>query len=136
MQMSVQGSISTGQGISGQVNFGGAASGSDRSSMLSSSVTSNLAGMPMALSASSNNTPPPYEAGPHMSSFGGAHPISSMSGDGVSGQYSEQATSGQPQSIPSGVQTQGSNVRPAPNLEAARYVWSIRISKCMERDTM
>lgn len=113
----------------GQANFGSGGGVGSGTSVMPSSVATNLGGMPsvsMPSASSSSNAPPPYDTGPHMTSFGdgigGGHPISSVPGSGVSippGQYSDPS---QPsQTVPSGMQAGGPNVRPAPNLEAARY---------------
>lgn len=117
-------------GIPGQVNFSGGAGGGGGGSGpgVLPSVTTNLGGvsggMPMVSSASA--APPPYDTGPHMSSFGvgGGHAMPGGSSVSVPpGQYSEQgdlvsSQQQQSQAIPSGAA--GGSVRPAPNLEAAR----------------
>ena len=131
IQMTVKG-IASGQGIPlgqhGTESGQGSVSGMNLNVMPSSMVT-NLTGMTKASSSSSSKTPLPYKAGSHMSSsfvggIGGAHPVSSMPGDGVSissVQFSEPCNLVSSQPVP-GVPTQGSaSARPAPNLEAARY---------------
>ena len=125
-------------GGSGQMNYGSGTSSVASNALQSSLATNigNVGSMSMTSSASLPGAPPPYDTGSH--SFGGlgggsgmrggiggvSQPVSSVIGGGGGGSISSSLYSDPMQNSQAGPNVVPA-AKPAPNLEAARYVSEI-----------